>query len=326
MTGPDTKYTGLISAQSVKGYLTYREDGYCGHEHLPEFNLLNMNARLYDPWTARFLSPDPYVQLPDFTQSFNRYSYCLNNPFKFVDPSGKDSWYTNDEDQINAFLQFYIQHHGHFAGNTLDDWLNEHGWEYEGEGLNRIDLDRMRLYTTYHQILGGYNVIDNEHINLNEIVLTTYVHNLSRLNAYDFFAFPSNDDFASRFGAVNSIVGYALEKSKHTYIGCFDPHYYTSGFKANQYVRTTPVAKLAPFFRHLGTVSSIYSFSNSFNGLINATTERERLETGLDMFMSGAGFINHPAAIAVSAFWSFGGKELFWLYNDNVISLQKELV
>lgn len=63
--------------------------GYCGHEHMPAFNLLNMNARLYDPWTARFLSPDPYVQLPDFTQSLNRYSYCLNNPLKFVDLSGK---------------------------------------------------------------------------------------------------------------------------------------------------------------------------------------------------------------------------------------------
>ena len=89
MTGPDTKYTGMIAEQSVKGYLTCREDGYCGHEHLPEFNLLNMNARLYDPWTARFLSPDPYVQLSDFTQSFNRYSYCLNNPLKLVVITGE---------------------------------------------------------------------------------------------------------------------------------------------------------------------------------------------------------------------------------------------
>ena len=63
--------------------------GYCGHEHLADFNLINMNARLYDPWTARFLSPDPYVQLPDFTQSLNRYSYCLNNPLKLMDIDGK---------------------------------------------------------------------------------------------------------------------------------------------------------------------------------------------------------------------------------------------
>ena len=36
--------------------------GYTGHEHLPWFGLVNMNARLYDPALGRFLSPDPYVQ------------------------------------------------------------------------------------------------------------------------------------------------------------------------------------------------------------------------------------------------------------------------
>jgi hypothetical protein len=48
-----------------------------------------MNARLYDPALGRFLSPDPYVQAPDFTQNFNRYSYSLNNPLVFTDPSGE---------------------------------------------------------------------------------------------------------------------------------------------------------------------------------------------------------------------------------------------
>ncbi|GHT17571.1 hypothetical protein FACS189429_1920 [Bacteroidia bacterium] len=68
--------------------------GYTGHEHLTAFQtadgftLINMNGRVYDPVLARFLSPDPYVQAPDFTQSFNRYSYCLNNPFKYTDPDG----------------------------------------------------------------------------------------------------------------------------------------------------------------------------------------------------------------------------------------------
>ncbi len=63
--------------------------GYTGHEHLEPLGLINMNGRIYDPVLARFLSPDPYVQAPDFTQSFNRYSYCLNNPFKYTDPSGE---------------------------------------------------------------------------------------------------------------------------------------------------------------------------------------------------------------------------------------------
>lgn len=63
--------------------------GYTGHEMLPEFGLINMNGRLYDPMLGRFLSPDNYVQMPDFSQSFNRYSYCINNPLKFNDPSGE---------------------------------------------------------------------------------------------------------------------------------------------------------------------------------------------------------------------------------------------
>src|SRR5690625_3182839 len=63
--------------------------GYTGHEYLPWFGLVNMNARLYDPALGRFLSPDPYVQMPDFTQNLNRYSYALNNPLVYVDENGE---------------------------------------------------------------------------------------------------------------------------------------------------------------------------------------------------------------------------------------------
>lgn len=63
--------------------------GYTGHEHLTDFGLINMNARLYDPVIGRFLSPDPYVQDPESTQGFNRYTYCLNNPLVYIDENGE---------------------------------------------------------------------------------------------------------------------------------------------------------------------------------------------------------------------------------------------
>jgi RHS repeat-associated protein len=63
--------------------------GYTGHEHLPQFNLINMNGRLYDPLIARMLSVDNNVQAPASTQNYNRYSYVMNNPLKYKDPDGE---------------------------------------------------------------------------------------------------------------------------------------------------------------------------------------------------------------------------------------------
>ena len=64
--------------------------GFTGHEMLPQFGVIHMDGRLYDPTLGRFLSPDNYVQLPENSQSFNRYSYCINNPLKYVDPNGEN--------------------------------------------------------------------------------------------------------------------------------------------------------------------------------------------------------------------------------------------
>ena len=66
--------------------------GYTGHEHLPQFGLINMNARLYDPALGRFLSPDPFVKNPFSSQGFNRFSYAMNNPMSYIDRDGQFPW------------------------------------------------------------------------------------------------------------------------------------------------------------------------------------------------------------------------------------------
>ena len=62
--------------------------GYTGQEHDAELGLINMKGRLYDPVVKRFLTPDPYVSQPFDTQGLNRYSYVINNPTNYTDPSG----------------------------------------------------------------------------------------------------------------------------------------------------------------------------------------------------------------------------------------------
>jgi RHS repeat-associated protein len=77
--------TGIVD----DGIYSMFDRGFTGHQHLDEFGLINMNGRLYDPVLARFLSPDPFVQAPDNLQNHNRYSYALNNPLIYTDPSGE---------------------------------------------------------------------------------------------------------------------------------------------------------------------------------------------------------------------------------------------
>lgn len=47
-----------------------------------------MNARYYVPYLNRFISADTIVPDPTNPQSLNRYSYALNNPIRYSDPSG----------------------------------------------------------------------------------------------------------------------------------------------------------------------------------------------------------------------------------------------
>ena len=52
------------------------------------YHFLFRVGRMYDPSISRFLSPDIYIQSPTNSQNFNRYSYVMNNPLKYTDPSG----------------------------------------------------------------------------------------------------------------------------------------------------------------------------------------------------------------------------------------------
>jgi RHS repeat-associated protein len=75
---------------------TFTNRGFTGHEHIDSMGIIHMNGRVYDPELGRFLSADPFVSDPYNTQSFNRYSYCMNNPFKYTDPSGY-FWQDNND-------------------------------------------------------------------------------------------------------------------------------------------------------------------------------------------------------------------------------------
>ena len=77
-----TDYAGQPPAPSL------RRPTFTGHETLHDVGVVHMNGRIYDPKLGRMMSADPYVQFAGDGQSYNRYSYVLNNPLAYTDPSG----------------------------------------------------------------------------------------------------------------------------------------------------------------------------------------------------------------------------------------------
>lgn len=87
--GRDRDVNDLSYLSDVPDKPDWFNRGYTGHEHLHEFQLINMNGRLYDPVIGRMLSPDNNIQATGYTQNYNRYSYAMNNPLKYNDPDGE---------------------------------------------------------------------------------------------------------------------------------------------------------------------------------------------------------------------------------------------
>ncbi|OGP57721.1 MAG: hypothetical protein A2V67_16610 [Deltaproteobacteria bacterium RBG_13_61_14] len=69
------------------GYALWK-NSYTGQEVDRTTGLYFYQSRFYDPDLGRFIQADTVVPSATDSQSFNRFSYVNNNPFKFTDPTG----------------------------------------------------------------------------------------------------------------------------------------------------------------------------------------------------------------------------------------------
>jgi RHS repeat-associated protein len=91
-------YSGLTGRTNGHGYLTSPEAVYTptqrftGKERDSETRLDYFGARYYSAGPGRFTSADPKLTSgrPEDPQTWNRYSYVTNNPFRYVDPDGRE--------------------------------------------------------------------------------------------------------------------------------------------------------------------------------------------------------------------------------------------
>jgi RHS repeat-associated protein len=110
---------------------TYTARDFTGQLKDASSGLHFYNARYYDSVLGRFLSPDTIVPDPADPSSFNRYSYVLNNPLKYTDPTGNNtcggSPATNPDPSCDEWqftdAQTFMMSLGQTANFELPGWL-----------------------------------------------------------------------------------------------------------------------------------------------------------------------------------------------------------
>ncbi len=164
LTGVALSSSEVASANSITGY------GYTGHEHIDEFGLINMNARIYDPKIGMFISVDP--QAGSYPGTYP-YTYCGGDPVNRVDPTGEDYWSTSDPNVIYNFWKHYNENKG-VNGYGFDGWYQMSDKEflaaydkYGEQALTYNDRTSM-LYSYEGKVENGEVVIYGKHIKINK--------------------------------------------------------------------------------------------------------------------------------------------------------------
>jgi RHS repeat-associated protein len=133
---------------------------YNGKEFQDELNLnwYDYGARMYEPGTGRWISPDPLTEL-EF--SLTPYRYCFNNPINFIDPFGlwdqdaNGNWSTKDAKDIERFVT-YLQAESEVLNNNPS--IEQVSGFIEGEeseaGLGKLSNGSNLLSTV---TVNGYN-------------------------------------------------------------------------------------------------------------------------------------------------------------------------
>jgi len=102
------KHNSLTILYSTTFALEMGEEGseefrYTGKQENPT-GLYYFGARYYDPATGRFTTRDAVFGDLSDPQSLNRYSYCRNNPMKYIDPDGNIFWFVVSMGLIGATI------------------------------------------------------------------------------------------------------------------------------------------------------------------------------------------------------------------------------
>jgi RHS repeat-associated protein len=163
-------------------------------QRLDGTGLYYYSARYYDATIGRFISPDTVVQSPADPQCFNRYSYCLNNPLRYVDPTGQIVCIKDNDQELQASWDLFASIFPDIAQLLLDsDITYTFQWGDAAGALATTDvtgkkegvvtdvsitLDKGRINPSREGIIGIGSVMSHE-------IVHCLVYNFTHKEGYD---------------------------------------------------------------------------------------------------------------------------------------------
>ena len=124
---------------------------FTGYERDNESDLDFAQNRYYNKNHGRFTSVDPALSsgMPEQAQSWNRYSYTLNNPLKFIDPTGLVWGYKDLEDGKRQFQWFDGDEVGEgFTAYTGTWWVGaDTAYHFDSNSANWYEVKKTDFFS-----------------------------------------------------------------------------------------------------------------------------------------------------------------------------------
>ncbi|WP_284139057.1 RHS repeat-associated core domain-containing protein [Virgibacillus sp. LDC-1] len=133
----------------------FNTNSYTGHSYDQDVGLIDMRARMYDPSTARFLQEDTYAGELNTPLTQNRYSYVMNNPVNYWDPTGRVA----ENFDTSGIPDWVKARQDNFETNRDNQTrMSEESWTYQnyertyGSDVRKQVTDNQRYLTVYYEI------------------------------------------------------------------------------------------------------------------------------------------------------------------------------
>ena len=241
---------------------------YCGEYYDKETATIYLRARNYNPSTGRFISRDSFAGRRSDPLSLNLYTYCRNNPIRFIDPSG------------------------HITVNSQWDWayyVAKGDINYEYDGGNGEVAQRAQNILTYSRASADEKVKMKKgtprEIEVPKSVKgTVNGENITLKTQENWFAFQGTEDsIDAETGYFRIVVGPKVLDSNYSDEGRIlgDDFEFPVSIDITLVNKKTNKQEVFPCITRSGAKAHTYSYYNAEDGYAEFDIDNGLIQTGI---------------------------------------------